>query len=63
MTTNSLLSVTVELDPSEYPADDLGYHRSRLKRTLETMFPGAAVSVRAGQFRWWDSPDGWSVKA
>lgn len=54
MTTNFLISVVVELDPNEYDADDVGYHRQRIKQLVEAQCPGAAVNVRAGRYVWCD---------
>jgi hypothetical protein len=57
---NYLISVTVELDPAEYAAEDIPYHRQLVKRAVEEQCPGASVRVRSGRYLWCDSNDSWS---
>ena len=60
---NFLISVTVELDPLEYPAEDVKWHAHRIKRALVEMCPNAAVKVKAGRHMWWEPNNDWSRAA
>ena len=60
---NFLISVTVELDPLEYQAEDLQWHAHRIKRAVQELCPDAAVRVRQGQLRWWEPNNDWSRAA